>query len=84
MKITVEYKQQTPRTVDGRELEVGAVFRGKVMSAAYESLYLRTYSHIVDLADPRITWNTEGRDYELKIFDYVEHDVEIIDRGPKQ
>jgi len=83
MKITVEHKS-TPRVIDGRLIEVGTVFRGKVGIHHEPSLFLRTYDQIVDLERPNHVWSMSGRPTPLHIENYVEHDVEIIDRGPKQ
>ena len=83
MKITVEYKQ-TPRAVDGRNIAPGTVFRGEIAKSFVPSLYVRTYDQIVDLANPNCVWCMSERRTSFEIENYVEHDVEIIDRGPKQ
>lgn len=58
--------------INTKNVPMGAVFKGVISS---KSIYLKTFSSIVDLLDPSTTWGTNYNETGIDVNDYEPMDV---------
>lgn len=65
------------------DIPVGTVFSGKVGMGSDPSVYLRSYDNIVDLANPKHTWDVTHRSGPTLLVANFQELSAILTVGPK-